>query len=66
MMMMKHHIMVKLLLHFILNGYLPGSTLYRQNLQRGGMCIFVKKDQHFKNIYISHHCKEQDLEICAV
>jgi hypothetical protein len=29
------------------------------------VCIFVKKDQHFNKIDISHHCKE-DLEICAI
>jgi DNA-binding transcriptional MocR family regulator len=35
-------------------------------LQRGGVLIFVKKDQHFNKIDISHHCKEQDLEIYAI
>jgi hypothetical protein len=30
------------------------------------VCIFVKKDQCFKKNYISHHCKEHDLEICAI
>jgi hypothetical protein len=35
-------------------------------LQRGGVCIYVKKDQCFNKIDISQHCKEQDLEICAI
>jgi exonuclease III len=30
------------------------------------VCIFVRKDQHFNKIDISHHHKEQDLEICAI
>jgi hypothetical protein len=30
------------------------------------VCVFVRKDQCFKKIDISHHCKEQDLEICAI
>jgi hypothetical protein len=30
------------------------------------VCIFVEKDQCFNKTDISHHCKEQDLEICAV
>jgi hypothetical protein len=30
------------------------------------VCIFVRTDQHFSKIYISHHCKEQDFEICAI
>jgi hypothetical protein len=54
------------LLHLTLDGYLLGSRFCRQNLQRGGVCIFVKKDQYFNKTDISHHCKEQDLEICAI
>jgi hypothetical protein len=30
------------------------------------VCIFVRADQHFSKSDISHHCKEQDFEICAV
>jgi hypothetical protein len=30
------------------------------------VCSFVKKDQHFNKIDISHHCKELDWEICAI
>jgi exonuclease III len=30
------------------------------------VCNFVKKDQHFDKIDISHHCKQLDLEICAI
>jgi hypothetical protein len=53
-------------LHLTLDGYLLGSSCCRQNLQRGGVCIFVKKDQCFNKIDFSQHCKEQDLEICAI
>jgi hypothetical protein len=54
------------LLHLTLDGYSLGYSFCRQNLQRGGVCIFVKKEQCFNKIDISHHCKEQNLEICAV
>jgi hypothetical protein len=54
------------LLHLSINGYRLGSSFCRKRLQRGGVCIFVKKDQHFNKIDLSHHCREQDLEICAV
>jgi exonuclease III len=54
------------LLHLSINGYQLGSSFCRKGLQRGGVCIFVKKDQRFNKIDISHHCKEQDLEICAI
>jgi hypothetical protein len=30
------------------------------------MCIFVRTHQHFSKIYVSHHSKEQDFEICAI
>jgi hypothetical protein len=53
------------LLHLKLDDYLLCSSFCRQNLQRVGACIFVKKDQLFNKIDISHHCKEYDLEICA-
>jgi hypothetical protein len=62
----EHHMVEQDLLHLTLDGYLSGSSFCRQNLQREGVCIFVKKDQCFNNTDISHHCKEQDLEICAV
>jgi exonuclease III len=54
------------LLHLSINGYQLGFIFCRKGLQRGGVCIFVKKDQHFNKIDISHHGKEQDLEICAI
>ncbi|PNF23822.1 hypothetical protein B7P43_G15913 [Cryptotermes secundus] len=54
------------LLHLTLEGYLLGSSFCRRNLQRGGVCIFIKKDKCFNKIDISCHCTEKDLEICAV
>jgi hypothetical protein len=45
--------------HLTLDGYLLGST--------EGRCVcFYKERSGFNKIDISHHCKEQDLEICAV
>jgi exonuclease III len=32
----------------------------------GDVCISVRNDQRFNKIDIWHHCKEQDLEICAI
>jgi hypothetical protein len=41
---------------------------FLQTKHTEGRClyIFVKKDQHFNKIDISHHCIEQDSKICAV
>jgi hypothetical protein len=41
------------------------SSFSRQNLQKGGVCIFVRKDLYFSDFDISYNCKEKDLEICA-
>jgi hypothetical protein len=60
---------VKDLLLLILGCYLPGSIFCRQSLQRGDVCVCVcnvKKDQCSNKTDISHHCREEDLEICAV
>jgi hypothetical protein len=54
------------LLHLAINDYQLGSSFCWKRLQRGAVCIFVKKDQHFIKTDISHHCKEQDVEICAI
>jgi hypothetical protein len=49
-----------------MNSYLLGSSFCSKDLQRGGVCIFVRADKHFSKIDISHHCTEQDFEICAI
>jgi hypothetical protein len=61
----EHHVVEQELLHLTVNGYLLGSSLCPEDLQRGGVCIFVRTDQQFNKIDIYHHCKEQDFEICA-
>jgi hypothetical protein len=53
------------LLHLSMKGYQLGSSFCGKRPQEGGVCIFAKKDQHFNKTDISHHCKEQELEICA-
>jgi exonuclease III len=62
----EHHVFKEELLHLTMNGYLLGSSFFQKYLQRGGVYIFVRADQHFSKIEISHHCKEQDFEICAI
>ena len=54
------------LLHLTLPGYILGASLCRRNLQRGVVCIFVRKDLYVNKIDISHNSREKDLEICAV
>jgi len=53
------------LLHLTLLDYVLGSSLCRQKLLNGGMCIFVREVMRFRKMIISHSCKKQDLEICG-
>jgi hypothetical protein len=47
-------------------GYSLSSIYCCQNLQKGGVCISVREDQSLNKIYISLHCTEQTLEVCAI
>jgi hypothetical protein len=59
----EHHTVEQDLLQLTLHGYPPVSSFCRRNLMRGGVCIFVKKDQ-FK--FVSVVCKfPQDITISA-
>lgn len=49
-----------------LEGYKLGGSYCRQNLQKGGVCIFVRNDINFNNISLSKFSREKDLELCAV
>jgi len=42
-----------------------GSSVWHNNLQKVGVCIFVHKDIHVNKIDILNNCKEKDLETCA-
>lgn len=49
-----HHKVEHELLHLTITCYLLGSNLSHKGLQRGGVCIFVKTNQHFrKNLCFS-------------
>jgi phosphate uptake regulator len=51
----KHHMVEQDLLHLTLDGYLLSSSFCANKLQRGGLCIFIEKDECFNKIDISHH-----------
>jgi hypothetical protein len=41
------------------SGYSLGSSYCHQNLQKGGVCIFVREDPSSDKIDTSLHCAEQ-------
>ena len=47
-------------------GYALGPGRRQHNLQRAGVYIFLRTDQYSNKTDSSHHCKEKDLEICAI
>jgi hypothetical protein len=49
-----------------LENYTLGASYCRENIAKGGVSIFVKKNLKFKQIDIKHHCNEQDIECCVV
>jgi hypothetical protein len=38
----------------------------RQQCEKGGVAVFVHNSLGFTNIHIAQHCKDQDIEICAL
>lgn len=54
------------LLCVALSGCVLGSSFCCQNLQQGGVFIFVWKYLYFSKIDTSHNCKEKNVKICTV
>lgn len=54
----EHHMVEQELLHPTIPGYSLGLSFCQKSLQRGVVCIFVRKDQCFNKINISQHCKK--------
>jgi exonuclease III len=49
-----------------LENYTLGASYCRQNMAKGGVSIFVKKNIKFNQINVMNHCNEQDIECCVV
>jgi exonuclease III len=43
-----------------------GASYCQQNMAKGGVSIFIKKNLKFNQINIMNHCNEQDIECCVV
>jgi len=51
---------------FYIENYKLGAHYCRQQREKGGVAIFVHNSLASTNIDIVQHCKDQDIEICAV
>ena len=62
----EHHLQYLQLEKFHIENYNLGAHYYRQQCEKGGVAIFVHSSLGFTNINIAQHCKDQDIEICAL
>jgi hypothetical protein len=53
----EHHVVEQDLLHLTLD--ILGSSFRSNNPLRGGVYMFVNKDQYFNKTDILHHCKNK-------
>jgi exonuclease III len=60
----EHHKKTPEILQVNLENYTAGASYSRQNMAKGGVSIFVKKNLKFNRKL--HHCNEKDIECCVV
>jgi hypothetical protein len=49
-----------------IDNYVLGSCYTRTRYQKGGVCIFVRKELCFSQVDLSTYCLEKILKVCAV
>ena len=52
--------------HVYVENYNTGAQLCRAINDKGRVVIYVHSSLKFSSIDLSKHCKEKDIEICAV
>jgi hypothetical protein len=62
----EHHLKDLQLEKIHIENYKLGSHYCRQIHEKDGVSIFVHNSLEFTNTDIAQHCKEQDIEICAL
>ena len=62
----EHHLKNFELNQINISGYNLGAAYCRQDVKRGGVCIYVHNTLNYTNIDLRVHCKEQDIEVCAL
>jgi hypothetical protein len=62
----EHHLNTMQIQLVSLDEYNHGTEFCRQTFHRGGVCIFSLKGYSFSVINIANHCKDKELEACAL
>jgi len=62
----EYHLSTEVIQNIIVDNYNLGAYYCRKFTKCGGVCIFLHKSYQFINVDLNSHCKEQDIEICAI
>jgi len=62
----EHHLKSQEVGYVVMENHTVGAHYCRSVYQRGGAIIYVHNSLKFSNIDLSGHCKEKDIQICAV
>jgi len=62
----EHHLSTEVIQGISVDNYNLGAYYCRKLIKCGGVCIFLHKSYQFINVDLNSHCREQDIEICAI
>src|SRR5215475_9717883 len=62
----EHHLTLGVIRSVSVDNFILGAFYSRKFTKCGGVCIFLHKSCPYINIDLSCHCREQDIEICAI
>ena len=62
----EHHMSESNLCLINIENYNLGSCFCCQTYQKGGFCVYVRKDIYYKSLDLIRYCEEKSLGICAV
>ena len=64
--MNEHHILESHLCLINIQNYNLGASFCHQIYQKGGVCIYVRRDIGYKSLNVTRYCEEKNLEMCSI
>ena len=49
-----------------ISNYTPGAGLCHQTYQKGGVCIYIRKDLCYRSTHLAGYCEEKNHELSAI
>ena len=62
----EHHLSTEVIQGINVDNYNLDAYYCRKLIKCGGVCMFLHKSYRFINVDLNSHCREQDIEICAL